>query len=148
MHPLALSRYDQGVVDDNLPMNRLLLMLTRSPEKEAALQTFLPEVHSPGSAGFHRWLTPEQFGVRFGASTDDTQTVVSWLQSQGFQVARVSKGQSTVEFSGTPGTIRDALHTEIHKYRVGDKTFYANTREMAVPETIAASVSNFAPLNN
>jgi len=148
VHPEAQPKYDRGAVDDSFPMRRLLLSMARSPERETALRQFLHNAHTPGSPEYHKWLTPEEYGERFGATDDDLQVVSGWLQAQGFTVNRVTRSRGMVEFSGTAATVREALHTEIHKYVAPDKTFYANSSEIAVPEAIASRVSTFAPLND
>jgi len=38
VHPLARPEFDQGAVSDATPMNRMMLVLQRSPEQEVALQ--------------------------------------------------------------------------------------------------------------
>jgi Pro-kumamolisin, activation domain/Bacterial Ig-like domain (group 3) len=148
VHPEAQAKYDRGAVDDSLPMPRLLLSMARSPERETALRQFLHNAHTAGSPQYHHWLTPEEYGQRFGATDDDLQVVSGWLQAQGFTVNRVTRSRGMVEFSGTAGNVRAALHTEIHKYVAPHKTFHANASEIAVPEAIASRVSSFAPLND
>jgi len=37
IHPLALPEYDQGIVDDSLPLEHIIMMLRRSPDQETAL---------------------------------------------------------------------------------------------------------------
>src|ERR1035438_6791382 len=37
-HPLARAEYDQGSVPPDLPMDRILLLLRRSPEQETSLR--------------------------------------------------------------------------------------------------------------
>jgi subtilase family serine protease len=144
---LARPQYDRGAVDDSLPMRRLLLVMAHSAEKETALQTFLHDAHTPG-ASFHKWVTPEEYGARFGSAGEDIDAVSSWLQSHGFSVDRVGKNRTIIEFSGTAGQVRQALHTEIHRYQLPTGTYYANATEISVPEAIAARVSAFAPLNS
>ncbi len=41
VHPLARPEFDQGIVSDAAPMNRMLLLLQRSPEQQAALSKFM-----------------------------------------------------------------------------------------------------------
>ena len=60
-------------------MERVLLMLKGSSEQEAALDQLLTEQQDPSSPRFHQWLTPEEFGQRFGASSQDTDVVGGWL---------------------------------------------------------------------
>src|ERR1019366_8849844 len=96
----------------------MLLLLQRAPEQEAALKTLMDQQQSKASPNYHQWLTPQQFGQQFGPADADVQTVTTWLQSHGFQVARVSNAKTLIEFSGTAGQVRNAFHTEIHTYLV------------------------------
>ena len=128
-HPLAHSEFDRGPAPPLLAMDRMLMVLKRSPEREAALQTLLAEQLDKSSPNYHRWLTPEQFGQQFGPPEHDIYAVWSWLESQGFQVARASKGGMVVEFSGTAELVREAFHTEIHRFVFDGKEHWANTSE-------------------
>jgi len=146
--PLAQARYDQGRVDDSLAASRLLLMLKRPPEREAALQHYLTEVHSKGSPNFHRWLTPQTFGEQFGPADSDIQALTGWLGSKGFRITKISHGKQYIEFSGTIGQLRDAFQADIHQYNINGGTHYANSREISVPMALAAVVRGLTPLNN
>jgi len=118
VHPSARPEFDQGAVEDSHPMSRMLLLLQRSPEQEAALQQFMAEQQVKDSPNFHKWLTPQQFGAQFGPADADIQTVTNWLAQQGFRGVKVSAGRATIEFSGTVGQVRNAFHTDIHRYVV------------------------------
>jgi subtilase family serine protease len=148
VHPLTRAGSDQGAVPDSFAANRMLLMLNRPPERETALRQFLAEVHNPGSATYHKWVTPEQFGELFGPSDSDIQTAVGWLASHGFRVARVTKSKSLIEFSGTAANVREAFHSEIHQYSVNEETHFANDRDLAIPEALAPLVRGVSPINN
>jgi subtilase family serine protease len=148
VHPLAQARYDQGPVADSFAANRLLLLLNRPPEREAALQQFLSDVHRPGSASFHQWLTPEAFGQRFGPADADLQAVQAWLTSKGLAVARVTKSKQYIEFSGTAAQLRGAFRADIHQFNVAGETHYANARELSIPAALAPLVRGVSPLNN
>jgi subtilase family serine protease len=87
VHPLAQPRYDVGAVPDSLPAKRILLLLNRPADRETALQQFMKDVHTPGSASYRQWLTPQQFGERFGPADSDIQQVSDWLSGMGLQVA-------------------------------------------------------------
>ena len=139
VHPLAQPAYDRGAVPDALPAERVLLLLDRPPAREKALQQFLRDVHTRGSARYHAWLTPEQFGEQFGPADADIQTAANWLQSRGFNVARVTKSKQFIEFSGNAGQLRNAFHTEIHQYDVNGETHYANASEISIPASSPAA---------
>ncbi|HXR77195.1 MAG TPA: S53 family peptidase, partial [Bryobacteraceae bacterium] len=147
-HPLARPQFDQGPVQRDLPMDRMLLVLTRSLQQEAALQDLLKEQHDSSSPEYHHWLTPDEFGQRFGPADADVQAVTAWLGSHGMRVSRVSRGRSVVEFSGTAGQVQDAFHTEIHRYVVGGEGHLANASDPQVPAALATVVAGVASLHN
>ena len=84
----ATAENDRGQVADDFELDHLLLQLKRSPEQETDLQRFLNDVQDPGSSSYHQWLTPDQFGERFGASDQDLGILRRWLGSHGFTVNR------------------------------------------------------------
>ena len=98
VHPLARPEFDQGVAPDDLPMQRMLLVLQRAPEQETSLRQLLDDQQVKSSSRFHQWLTPEQFGQQFGPADSDVQAVTDWLASQGFQVTKVAAGRTVIEF--------------------------------------------------
>jgi len=102
-HPLALARFDRGAAPASMPLDRMLLVLKRSPEQDAALLRLLDEQQDKSSPNYHKWLTPEEFGQRFGPADADIQAVTGWLEAHGFRLNQVSKGRSVIEFSGRAG---------------------------------------------
>lgn len=148
VHPLAQPRYDQGPVSDFFAANRMFLLLQRSPEREAALQHFLQDAHRAGGSNYHRWLTPKQFGALYGPTDSEIAAVSGWLQRQGFSVARVTKGKTAIEFSGTAGQIRSAFHTEIHTYSVNGEQRHANNLDPQIPAALAPLIAGITPMND
>ena len=98
-----------------------MLGLKRTPEQDAALATLLREQQDPTSANYHKWITPQEFGARFGPSDHDVQAVTSWLQSHGFQSVEVSPSRTVIHFSGTAAQVHDAFRTAIHRYVVNKR---------------------------
>ena len=132
----------------SLPMQRMLLVLKRSPELEASLGALLDQQQDKSSPNYHAWLTPEQFGQQFGPADADIQAITSWLQLQGFQVAKVSNGRTVIEFSGTASQVQSAFHTEIHKYTVDSKDHWANSSDPQIPTALVPAVSGILTLHN
>src|SRR5271157_5992563 len=147
-HPLARPEYDRGVAPDSLPAERILLVLQRSAEQEAALRKLLDDQQTKSSPNYHMWLTPEQFGQQFGPADADIQAVTDWLTSQGFQVSHVAAGRTVIEFSGTAGAVRQAFRTEIHKFLVNGEEHWANASDPQIPAALTPVVAGFASLNN
>jgi hypothetical protein len=147
-HPLALAKYDQGAAPDNLPMERMLLVLKRSDAQEFELHGFLDDQQNKKSASYHKWMTPEEFGRQFGPSDSDIETIVGWLQSHAFQVTNVSKGRSVIEFTGTAGQVKQAFHTEIHSYMVNGKQHWANSSDPSIPTALTPVVAGVWSMHN
>ena len=148
VHPLARPEFDQGAVEDWQPMNRMLLVLQRSPEQQAALSKFMEEQQSKDSPNFHKWLTPQQFGAQFGPADADIQTVTAWLTRQGFQKIKLGAGRTTIEFSGNVGQVRNAFHTEIHRYFVKGEMRQANSADPQIPAALTPVVAGIVTLHN
>ena len=147
-HPLARPEFDRSPAPANLPLDRMLLVLQRSPEQEAGLKTLLDRQQEKSSPNYHAWLTPGQFGRQFGPSDQDIQTITSWLESHGFQVRPVANGRVTIEFSGTAGLVKEAFHTEIHKYAVNGEEHWANSTDPQIPTALTPVVAGIATLHN
>ena len=145
---LANAQYDKGAAPASLPMERMLLLLRRGPDQESALEQLLQQQQNSTSPNYHNWLTPQQFGAQFGPSAQDIQTVISWLQSQGFAVNRVSNGATVIEISGTAGQVQSAFHTAIHKYSVSGTEHWANASDPSIPAALAPVVVGLDTLHN
>src|SRR6266436_1126298 len=148
VHPLARPEFDQGVVADSQPMNRMLLLLQRSPEQQAALSALMEEQLTKGSPNYHKWLTPEDFGKQFGPADADIQAVTDWLTSHGFQVSKVSKGRTVIEFSGNAGQVRNAFHTEQHRFNARGEEHVANVNDPEIPAALTSVVRGVVSLHN
>jgi subtilase family serine protease len=147
-HPLARPQFDQGPVDPALKLERISLMFQPTAEQQAALDSLLPQQQDPSSPNFHKWLTPEEYGGRFGVSQSDLDKVVAWLQGQGFAVVETARSRNWVAFTGTAAQVQSALYTEIHQYSLNGQTYFANAGEPAVPSAFASMVLGFRGLNN
>jgi hypothetical protein len=146
-HPLARPQFDLGTAPATLPMQRMLLVLKRSPEQESALRKLLDDQQDKASPSYHKWLTPEQFGKQFGPTDSDIQTITAWLQSHGFQVG-TTKGRTVLEFSGSASQVREAFHTTIHKYIVNGEQHWANSSDPSIPTALTPAVAGVLTLHN
>ncbi len=148
VHPLARAEFDAGAVELSLPMERMILALSLSADKQAALNQLLAEQQDPASPNFHQWLTPEAFGERFGPGPEEISAVTDWLESQGFVIEDVAKGRTWVNFSGTVADVERAFHTQIHRYYVDGDVRQANAWAPAIPRGLADLVAGVVSLHN
>jgi subtilase family serine protease len=146
--PLASARNDRGAVPDGQRLDRIQLLLQRSPAQESALHELIREQGTPGSPNYHKWLTPDQFGKQFGPADEDIAAIGSWLASQGFQVKGVMPGKQVLEFSGSEVQFSRTFHTQIHQYAVNGETRFSNSKDPQIPAALAPVIKGFASLNN
>src|SRR5882762_956487 len=138
LHGGARPEFDQGRVDGSMQMHALSLVFKPSPAQQQDRM----------SPNYHKWLTPAQFGDRFGMSKSDIGKVISWLQSQGFTVTRVANSRNEVFFSGTAAQVESAFHTELHHYLVNGEMHFANATEPLVPAALSGVALAIRNLHN
>jgi subtilase family serine protease len=146
--PEAIPANDRGRVPDDFPMEHLLLQLRRSPEREAALEHYIDQLHDRTSPYFHQWLTAQSFAEHYGMADADVATVRNWLQSQGFTIHGALPTGLVIDFSGTAGLVTKAFHTEIHTLSVNGETHYANMSDPQIPAALAPAVTGIMSLHN
>ena len=98
--PNARLSDDQGPADPSLQIPFITLNMQPSAAQQAGLDRLLEEQRDPSSSNYHQWLTPEQFGDRFGLSSGDYTAVTVWLESHGLHMESVARARNWVAFSG------------------------------------------------
>jgi subtilase family serine protease len=129
-------------------MEHMLLQLQRPPEQEQALKEFIDQLHNPASPNFHRWLSAQEFGEKFGPAPEDLNTITTWLQSHGFQVNMVYPSGMLIDFSGSAGQVREAFRTEIHNLEVRGVKHIANLSDPQIPAALAPAVVGVVSLHD
>ncbi len=148
VHPEARPEYDIGRTDPSLPMERIILLLKLTPEKQAERDRFLSEQLDSSSPNFHHWLTPEEYGERFGQSPENIAIVEEWLISHGFTIDEVAKGRNWINFSGPVAAVESAFQTQIHDYLVNGRLHHANSTDPSIPAALSGVVAGPVSLHN
>jgi hypothetical protein len=148
LHPLTQHESDLGAVSGSMMLQRMKLVFRMTPAQKSDLERLLREQQDRKSALYHRWLTPQQYGERFGLSRSDFGTVAKWLEQQGFRIVESPGSRTWLAFSGSAAQVQAAFHTEIHQFSVDGVMHYANATEPAVPTALAGVVAAIAQLND
>jgi len=148
VRPELTAARDLGPVDDALPLDHMLLQLQRSPARQAALDAYVAGLTDKSSANYHRWLTPAEFGQRFGAAQEDVDRVTAWLALHGFSVNAVLPNRMVIDFSGNAGEVREAFRTGMHAYRYGGVRHVANAADPSIPAALAGAVAGIVSLHD
>ena len=137
-----------GSLADSTPMEHMQLVLKQSALRASALETLVASQHEPHSPQFHHWVTPTQFGEKFGVAPADIEAAKSWLVSQGFTVHGVYPNRLQIDFSGNAGLVKRAFHTQMNRYSLNKVNHIANAGDISVPSALRDVVAGVVGLNN
>jgi uncharacterized protein (TIGR03437 family) len=136
VHPLAQPRFDQGTIDANFRLSHIKLTFQQTASQRADLDQLLAAQRDPSSPEYNHWLTPEQYGDRFGLNLADLARVRAWLTSAGFTIDYAARGRDWIAFSGTAAQVEAALHTSVHRYAIGGESHFALATEPVIPSEL------------
>jgi kumamolisin len=84
---------------------------------EAALDAYLADVENPDSPRYHHYLSPGQYGARFGISRAQLARVEAAVRRGGLRTTGVPPQRTTLHVAGTAGRTNGFLHTTLVDYR-------------------------------
>jgi subtilase family serine protease len=146
--PRARLARDLGAVDGSTPLSSITMYFSRSAQQQKALDALIIAQQTPGSPQYHQWLTPAQFGARFGLADADIAHAQAWLQSQGFTVQSVSPSRNSITFSGTASTVASAFAAPLHRYSLNGENHIAPSADLTLPTDLAGIVSDVRNLSD
>ena len=144
----ARAERDLGPASPDLPVERITVALRPRPGAPAELADLIAAQHDPGSADYRRWLTPEEYGKRFGASDAAVQSVLDWLQAHGLSIDDVAAGRRWIHCSGTAGQVEEAFGAPIHEFAGNDRIHHANVAAPTIPRALGSAVAGVLSLDD
>jgi subtilase family serine protease len=141
VNPSARRATDMGRMEPTAHITGITLMLAPSDAQAAELERFLEAQRDPASPDYQNWLTPEQYGDRFGLSENDFGMVRSWIEASGFAIEGEARARNWILFSGTVADIGQAFHVELHRLDLNGEAHFANTAEIQIPAALAGIVA-------
>jgi subtilase family serine protease len=139
---------DLGLAPADTKLNSLSLRFSMTADQQADLTQLLAAQLNPSSPSYHQWLTPEQFGARFGLSSADLSKVSAWLTSQGFTITSVARSSNYINFTGTVAQAQTAFGTTIHSLSYNGEQHISNITDPVLPSAVASVVTAVTGLNN
>jgi pseudomonalisin len=143
-HPAAAAEF-RALSHANAVMP-LQMQVTLALRNRSDLESLLAEQQDPTSPNYHKWLTPDEFGQRFGPDPAGAQVVSDWLTSAGFTVTSVDLKSRSIKFIGTVADAERVFTTTISKF--GDGSTYANTSDPQIPSQFVGIIGAIDGLDN
>jgi kumamolisin len=98
---------------DSAPMQVVLTLPLRDA---AGAAEFVAAVSNPASPQYGHYLTPAEFGARFGADPVAYDYVRAWAGSSGFIVSPRSAARTTITLSGSAGLFAKVFSTSFASF--------------------------------
>jgi subtilase family serine protease len=148
--PFTASTQALGAVSGS---TQLTIQVWLRPSTSAAARLAVA-VSTPGSAQFHRYLSPAAYAARFAASPAHALAVEAWLRSKGFTAVHTGARRAYVRATGPVSAINAAFQTRLERYRpsaaanAGHYALRANATPVRVPRRLAPEVLGVTGLDN
>jgi len=98
------------------------------------LDQFVSSEYEPGSPNYHTFLTPAQFGARFGAASDEIQRATAALRGLGLSPSAPTANRLFISARGSVAAVQRAFGVRIAAFKSpAGRSFYANTSEIKLP---------------
>ena len=143
----ALARSDAlSPSDPNKTINIVLLLRLKD---SAGAQIYAERVNTPGDSLYKGYLTPQQFGDRFGLEQSAYDTLKASVVKSGLTINEPSLSRTTLSVHGSVAQIESFLQTTINNYRAPDgMTYYSAATGPVVAPEISRYVKAVIGLSN
>ena len=102
-----------SALPDTAPMRVILSLPLR--DRDGA-ERYAEAVSDRSSPLFGKYLTPAEFGARFGADASTYEFLRNWATAQGFSVGDATEAHTTLSLAGTAGQFAALFHTKFGSF--------------------------------
>jgi len=127
---------------------KLSLDVQLNTGRAADLAAYAAGVGDRNSPYYHRYLTPGQVDADFGAPSGEVTAVDGALRSAGLTPGATSADGMFVQVSGTVAQVERAFGVKIRGYRVGGRSFFANSAAPSLASAVAGDVGGIIGLDS
>jgi subtilase family serine protease len=110
------------------------------PRNNAQLNTLVGAVSDPSSPQYGQFITPEEYGARFGPTEADVDAVKRWLTGSGLRVTDVGAQRRYVVLSGDVSAAQKAFGVTLRLYRHGGEQALAPAGNLSLPQGLSDKV--------
>jgi subtilase family serine protease len=133
----AKTSADRGKTATDQRIDVRVWLSGRDPK---GLDAYAQAVSTPGSQQYRKFLTPQQFNQRFGASQQQISAVSSWIRGSGLYVDLAGSNSHYLHVTGHVDKAKKAFGTDFRNYSADGKVARAPESNATVPDAVASSV--------
>jgi subtilase family serine protease len=143
--PALLNATAQGLLPDSTPIH---VNIGLQIQNRAALVSYVQSITTPGNPLYGQELQPSDFLAAYAPSATQVQSVVNYLNEQGFQNIQIEPNNLMISADGTALTVNRAFNTQLESYLVNGASVFANLGPAQVPASLGGIVAAVLGLNN
>lgn len=143
--PALANAIDQGALADSTPIH---VNVALQIQNRAALSAYVQSITNTKSLQYGQELQPSDFVAHYSPTSAQVQSVISYLNTQGFKNIQVEPNNLMIAADGTALAVRQAFNTQLEAYQIGNKPVYANLNAAEVPAGLGGIVAAVLGLNN
>ena len=112
------------------PRTELQFLLTLPLRNRVALQQLIADQGNPSSKHYHQYLTPEEFSLRFGPTTEDYDAVAAFATAHQLRIVQRHPNRTVLDVCGSVENIEHAFQSDLRLYRNEDRniTYFSPDR--------------------
>jgi kumamolisin len=126
----------------------LRVILTLPLQDEAGARRYGAQVSDPKNVLYGHYLTPAQFGARFGANAADYEALRNWAQSAGLTVGPRLDSRAEISLSGTAGQFAALFGTHFASFPTSRGDGYTVTATPRLPAALQGKVNGVIGLTS
>ena len=141
----SLGNTSVSALESSQPLNVVVSLKLRNADQ---LDALLAEINKPGSANYHKYLTPAQFKAQYAPTDAQVQAVVAHLKQSGFSNITVAPNNLLVSAVGNGLGASSAFHVNMKRFNFQGESHFANDATAMVPAALGDTVNSVLGLND
>ncbi|HWF56424.1 MAG TPA: protease pro-enzyme activation domain-containing protein, partial [Solirubrobacteraceae bacterium] len=114
----------------------------------AGLDAYVADEYTPGTSDYRRFLTPAEFGARFGAPASEVDKVLSALHLLGLNAVVPGVNRLYVQATGTVALVDRIFDVALSDFQLGSRRFFANLGDIRLPAVLQGLVTGVVGLDD
>ncbi len=149
-HPVAGQPTATGKLPGGtqLPENEVKPLTFNLAYNDAAMESAVAQIYTPGSSTFHQYLTADQIVQRYALSAAQQQQVVDWLTQHGYTVDATDALHSGIKVHATVATIERTLNIKLQSFTLAGHEFFMQQGVPTLPKPVDSLVTSVVGLDN
>jgi subtilase family serine protease len=110
---------------------------------------FVWHVSTPGDPLFRKYITAQEFAIRYGANAADFAAVKEWAAANNLEIVHEGYARTILAVRGTVAQFETLFKTQINNYRSPDgQAFYSAGVAPTIPSAISSKISGVIGLTS